>query len=227
VLALAFSGCTTSHGSSSANPVVSESKSASAVNSPTPGNSSPSTGGTGHVPTTAQLKAALLTSSDLPAGYTATTVSGSGLADSSLSGCPALVSDPPGVSASAAVNLTDKPTGSSVSETLLQLPAADADKAMAGFAAIPANCRSFSGQLDTYKVTFSAAPLAVTALGDQTTSSRLTGKISNVPASIYVDFIVVRHVSTLIVISVVGLSASTAFTERIAGTAYNAVAARW
>jgi hypothetical protein len=226
-VALALSGCTTSQGSSTANPVVSESKSAAAANSLAPGNASSSARGSGHVPTTAELRAALLTAGDLPAGYTAQPVSGSGLSDSSLSGCPALVSDPTGVSASAGVNLTDAATGSSVSETLLQMRAAGAAKAFAVFAAISANCRSFSGELAGYKVTFAAAPLPVTALGDQTTASRLTGKVSTLGASIYVDFIVVRHASTLIVLSVVGLTADTAFTRQMASAAYNAVAARW
>ena len=88
------------------------------------------------VPTAADLQAALLTTADLPGGYSAQPVSESDLGGSSLSGCPALTSNPMGVSDQAAVNLTGQGTATSVSETLMQLTAGDAAKAMASYAAM-------------------------------------------------------------------------------------------
>jgi hypothetical protein len=179
------------------------------------------------VPTAADLQAALLTAADLPAGYSAQPVSESDLGGSSLSGCPALTSNPMGVSDQAAVNLTGPGAATSVSETLMQLTAGDAAKAMASYAAMSTSCRSFTGQVDTYPVAFSTAPLAVTALGDQRTAVRITGYVLALHVSIYTDVVVVRHGGTLIVVIDVGLTPETAFTGQIASKAYAKVAARW
>ena len=179
------------------------------------------------VPTAADLQAALLTAADLPGGYSAQPVSESDLGGSSLSGCPALTSNPIGVSGQAAVNLTGPGTATSVSESLMQLTAGNAAKAMASYAAMSTSCRSFTGQVDTYPVAFSTAPLAVTALGDQRTAVRITGYVLALHVSIYTDVVVVRHGGTLIVVIDVGLTPETAFTGQIASKAYANVAARW
>jgi len=195
--------------------------------SPTAATASTSRSALARAPTAADLRAALLTAADLPAGYSAQPVSDSGPGDSSLSGCPALTSDPAGVSDQAAVNLTGPGSSLSVSETLMQLTVKDAAKAMASYAAMPASCGSFTGVVDTFPVAFSTAPLAVTAWGDQSTAVRITGNVLAVHVLIYTDVVAVRHGGTLIVVMVVGLTPDTGFTGQIAGKAYAKVAARW
>lgn len=178
-------------------------------------------------PTTADLQAALLTTADMPAGYTVEPGDGSGLAGSSISGCPVLAGNPAGVTEQASVGLADPPHNPSMGETLLQLSRAHAAAAMAGYASIATDCGQFSAVVGNYNVTFTTQPLAIGALGDQATAVHLTGRIASANAPIYVDFAVIRHGSTLIVIVDVSLTSDTSFTAQIAGKAFAKVAARW
>jgi hypothetical protein len=180
----------------------------------------------GRPPTAAALRAALLTPRDLPAGYSAVPVSGSGLGGSSITGCPALVSNPHGISASATIGLSDAGTGSTVVESLLQMSTeASAVQGMAGFATMPTSCRSFKGNVEGFTIAFGTAPLAVSALGDQTTAARMTGEISGAAVKIYVDVVVVRRGSTLMEILCLGPTADLPFTQHVAQEAYATVAA--
>jgi hypothetical protein len=178
------------------------------------------------VPTTADLQAALLTTADLPAGYSVEP-NGSALGGSSISGCSPLADNPPGVLAQAAVGLADPPSNPSVGETLMQLSRADAASAMASYATIATDCSQFTAVVDHYHVTFTTQPLAVGALGDQISAVHITGRIPSVSHPIYVDFVAIRHGGTLIVIVDVSLTSDTAFTAQVASKAYVRVAARW
>ena len=212
ILTLVLSGCGTSH--DLAHPNTAGSTSAAARPART---SSASTQG--------NLRAALLTARDLPPGYSAQPVSGAGLGSSSITGCPALVNNPNGVSASATVALSDAATGSTVIESLLQMSSqADATAGIAAFATMPTSCRSFSTSVDGFNITLGAAPLRVPAVGDQTTAARMTGTISGTAATIYIDVVVTRHASTLMEILCLGLTADTAFTQHVVHEAYGPVA---
>jgi hypothetical protein len=245
MLALALSGCDTSHDiahpsgtTSSATGAATSARATSptASHSASPGNApatasaaaatSAAAPSSGQPPTAAALRAALLTPRDLPAGYSAAPVSGSGLGGSSITGCRALVSNPNGISASAGTALSDVGTGSTVVESLLQMSSgASAAQGLAGFATLPTSCRSFSGNVDGFTIAFATAPLPVSALGDQTTAARMTGKISGTGAMIDVDVVVVRRGSTLMEILCLGLTADTAFTRHVTQEAYATVAA--
>jgi hypothetical protein len=179
------------------------------------------------VPTTADLQAALLTPADMPAGYNVQPTDTALLGDSSLSGCPQLTGSPPDVTAQALVDLAGPARAPSVSETLMQVSPGHAVTAMAGYAAMAADCSQFTGVVGHYQVSFTTSPLAVSALGDQRSAVQITGLIAAAHASIYVDFVAIRHDSTLIVVIGAGLTSSPAFTEQAASTAYARVAARW
>lgn len=179
------------------------------------------------MPTTAELQAALLTTADMPAGYSVEPGGGSALDGSSISGCPQLASNPSGVTAQATVGLADPPDKPSVGETLLQLSPADAASAMASYARIATDCSQFTAVVDHYNVTFTTAPLAVGAQGDQASAVHITGHIRSASRPIYVDFAAIRHGGTLIVVIDVNLTSDTAFTTQITGQAYAKVAARW
>jgi hypothetical protein len=219
---LVLTGCGTSHDLTAT--------SVSGQTSPAPGTSASIGSGTsraGHVPTAAGLRAALLTAGGLPSGYVAQPVpSGSSAGNSSTTSCPALASDPASA-ASAAVALVNAGSGSGVGELLMLVPAADAARDMARYAALPTSCQTFSAAISGLQVTFRAAPLAVTVLGDQTTATRFTGNVANAGDAITEDIVAIRRGRILMVITCSGVAPSTAFTERVAREAYAAVAARW
>ena len=240
ILALALSGCDTSHDiarpSSTARSAAGAATSASALHSAGPGNASATASAAattsaaaptpGRPPTAAALRAALLTPRDLPAGYSSVAVSGAGLGGSSISGCPALVTNPNGVSASATIGLSDAGIGSTVVESLLQMSTeAAAVQGMAGFATMATSCRSFSGNVEGLTIAFGTAPLAVSALGDQTTASRMTGEFSGAAVKIYADVVVVRRGSTLMEILCLGPTADLPFTQHVTREAYATMAA--
>jgi hypothetical protein len=176
-------------------------------------------------PTAADLQGALLTTADMPAGYSVQPGGGSALAGSSISGCPQLASNPSGVTDQATVALADPPDNPSVGETLLQLSPADADSAMASYAAVATDCSQFTAVVDHYNVAFTTEPLSVGALGDQTSAVHITGHIESASQPIYVDFVAIRHGGTVIVLVDVSLTSDTAFTTQIASKAYAKVAA--
>jgi hypothetical protein len=240
ILALVLAGCDTSHdigrSPSPASSTTTVATPAGASYSPASGTASATASSaattpasrtaSGQAPVAAALRAALLTPRDLPPGYTAQSAGGAGLGGSAITGCPALVNNPDGVSASATVGLTDAGTGSTVVESLLQMSsAADAVRGMAGFAAMPVSCRSFSGNVDGFNIAFGTVRLAVSPWGDQTTAARMTGRISGTGAMIDVDVVVVRHGALLMEMLSIALTADTAFTKHVAQEAYAAVAA--
>ncbi|MYS22114.1 MULTISPECIES: hypothetical protein [unclassified Streptomyces] len=179
-----------------------------------------------HVPSAADLRAALLAVADVPDGFTRQTGPAPGSGDSSLAACPVLASDPKGASASASVVFADA-TGTSLSETLLQYTGSGAARAMAAYQGMPSACASFSGEVDGFEVSFRAAPLSLPAVGDQSTTTRFTGTIPALGAALYMDVRAIRHSGTVIVVSHDGLAVDTALTRDTAATAYRKAAARW
>ncbi len=179
------------------------------------------------MPTWAELHAGLLGASDVP-GYTAQP-GGVSIADSSLSGCPTLATDPPGEDANATEVLTDQTTGATISEALLQMAPGTAGPAITALGGIPGSCPHFTGVISGFDVAFSSAALALSRVGDQTVATRITALVSvaGQTVTVYEDVVAVQHGNTVIVVINAGTSADTASTQRVAGIAYAKVAALW
>jgi hypothetical protein len=186
---------------------------------PTPSPTAPKTTGTSSspqpaTPSWAELQAALLAAKDLPDGYVAQPGS-SGIADSSLSGCPALAVDPTGTNADATAVLVNQNSGAAVSEALLQMAPGSLSPAMARLGAIPSTCPHFTGVISGYDTTFSAVALTLSPIGAQTTATRITAvvDVSGQTITVYED--------------VVAIATDTAATRSTAQRAYDKAVALW
>jgi len=171
------------------------------------------------------LTTALLTASDLPGQFVDAGTPG-GVGDSTITGCPTLSSDPTGATATASVALSDATgSGLSVTEVLMQFPAASATQAMASFAALSTTCPTYVANLPGISVTFTSAPLAIPSLGDASTATRMTGPVPG--GTIYEDVVAIRHENTMVFIIETGLATDTDLTTAAAQAALARVAARW
>jgi hypothetical protein len=195
---------------------------------PTPPTPRPSPSATATIPTQADLETALLSPADVGSGYVAQLVTGPGNA-ALLSGCPTLNDNPAGVLADAADTLTAAGTETSFGDALYLVDPRDAASDMAAYAAVPQDCGDFSSVISGVAFHFITEPLTVASLGDQTTAMRLTMTINTGSLVItqYLDFVVILHHSTIIVVLVSNAVPDIDLTQDTANTAYQNVASRW
>lgn len=177
-------------------------------------------------PTAAELTAALLTPADLPGSFTTQSLSGGGLGDDALSGCPTLTTDPPGVRASVGSLLAGSDGTTFIGDTLQQLAPADVVGAMNRYAALPSACRTFSGKISGQNITLHTASLAFPGFGSRTVAVAVTFSLPGL-GTISEDFVIVQYKDTLIGVVSQGLPTDTALTREAVSNAVKKVAARW
>lgn len=165
----------------------------------------------------AELKAALLTTADLPAGFTADPTAASGTpSETATDAAPGSSSTPsfeggpecdplkaimePNApdslagAVSAAADFTDKDTGATISESLDSGPAEAAVKTE--FAKLPAafgQCHQLTMSDTDLKLSFKLEKLAAPTLGDEQFGVRMIGTAAGLPAPMTIDLMAIRH----------------------------------
>jgi hypothetical protein len=177
------------------------------------------------VPTQEELAAALLTTADLPGGYSAEPP-GSGLTLNSLTECPEL-GDGPNPDAQAAVAFTAGNQGPDVSETLLQYSVSAAKAQISLFTRVAQACNNLS--FTAAGLTFSVGIVTEhpPGLGDESVALRINAALTAYNITINGDLVAVRHGGTVIVVTNVGLPLNAAVTQTVVSQGYAKVAARW
>jgi hypothetical protein len=177
------------------------------------------------VPGQAELRGALLTSNDVPAGLTAQDVSTS---DVSISGCPAWDTNPPNTSASAAILFSDQGTGEAVGDTLIQAGGGGAADALSQIATMPTACHHFTATISGVTFDFTTDPLSFPTIGDGTIAVRITTRTSdNNTVVAYEDAVAIRHHDTLILVTYASSTTDIGQTTSLADKAFARVSAKW
>jgi hypothetical protein len=197
--------------------------------SPRPGSTAPPAGPASSAsPSAADLRAALLTSAEVPGGHYTALSAGSGVGLSSLDGyCTALTGTPPGLGAEADATFSAGTLGPVAGETLMRFSPAAARHAMAQFAAVPRSCAAVSAKVSGLRVRISFAAVPPPALGDGTVALRAEISLTDYAVALHADLIAVRHHGTVIVVTNVEYPLNSRLTAAAASAAYAKVAARW
>ncbi|WP_018681739.1 hypothetical protein [Actinokineospora enzanensis] len=183
----------------------------------------PTTAPLSFVPGETDLRAALLTPAELPAGFAdAPGAIGFG----SLADCPILADDPPGATASVTAAFVDEAAGLTMTETLLQFNEHTAG-AMATFATLPTACARFDGSLLGIDLVFTTAALSAATVGDRSVAVRMTIATPDGTVLFWQDVLVAAHGGTVIMVSMVNLTGDPATIEAVARRAVDKVSARW
>jgi hypothetical protein len=172
--------------------------------------------------TAAPLAALLLTTADLPAGYTKVSASPSSSAVLA-SGCLRRRS-PARKFHQAEVIFTGEVSGSVVDEAIILLTPPQAKAIMGRMAVQTRSCRTYVVTFRGVRLTYRLSPLGFVQLGDE--SQAWTQSISGLGARIDTDVAVIRSGSYLIILSVAAPDGvDTAYFRSIAQTALSKLAA--
>ncbi len=155
------------------------------------------------VPSSA-LSAKLLTEADLPSGYRSAPLPSLGSSVTSVQGCPALSVKPAGTKLEASVAFSGGTLGSFITETIRELPDADATKALDDLAEAVKTCASFSAETAGIKVEFTSADGGLPSVGERTVSIRLAAKAAGVGIVVDEYLVGIKSGPLLIVVAVVG-----------------------
>lgn len=177
----------------------------------------------------------MLTAADLGPDFASTGTQGGVIGAGGFNGCDTLNHDPAGTAESASAGFADSAsaTGLAVTEALFVLSPADMANAMKAYTQLPTDCASFTATLGGLPFAFTAAPLTVTAHGEETTATRLTGTTtySNEVITLYLDMVFMQYRGTIInVIVVNGNTPDIDETQSAAANAYTIytqAAAKW
>lgn len=168
------------------------------------------------------LASLLLDNRDLP-GFSVQRVATS-YGQPSMEACAPLAQAPAHAAMGTGILLADPATGSALAEYDFALPGQGAaDAALASFAAMPQSCRSFhAAPAAGYSASFTAAPLALKAVGGPAAATRLTGAItiSGQKGVLYEDVVAMQAGVTVIVLVVFDTRPDTALTQTAADNAY-------
>jgi hypothetical protein len=178
------------------------------------------------VPTSGQLRQALLTPGDLAGFVTGHDDSGG----AGTSGCPALDSDfSSGSSASAEALLTKAAAGVSIRERLRQFSEAGAKAVVSRIRGAAGSCAKFTGTDPKLgRMTFTVTRLSQPAHGDDSTALRITVKPDAYDVMIFENLVAVRHGGTLLVIThVAPTTIDNGLTAAATATAYRKLTPLW
>lgn len=147
------------------------------------------------------ITAELLAVSDLPAGWSSTSDSGS---SGGAASCAALNNRPwQALPERAEADFQQSEIGPFIAEKLDAGPSAQVAQAWAAFASATATCRSFSGQTSSGTAQYKLSSLSFPSYGDQTYAFAITVTASGISAS--GDVVVVRKGGTLVQILALGI----------------------
>jgi len=180
-----------------------------------------------HVPSSAELRRALLGGDDL-AGFDIDNGTGDGTGGAG--GCPALDTDfSGGASASADVLLVRKTPTAYLRERLRQLTAANARAALRRVRGAPDSCPSYTTTVSGLgKVTVTVSALGAPRTGDDTTAVRITMRPENVAVVAIENLVVARRGGTLIVLTHTGVgSIEDGLTSSAVAKAYQKTLRAW
>ncbi|GAA2635723.1 hypothetical protein GCM10010399_80620 [Dactylosporangium fulvum] len=149
-------------------------------------------------PSATDLRPALLTQADLPAGFiqmtTVTDADGTvNIGGGDFPGCPALEPMTTEHTTAAATTFSKGVTGPYVTHAVIRFPAGEATAAMTTLAGTVESCRSFSQQLAGVTVRFDLTPTRPAAtLGDQVVGLRMVGT-TDFNLSVTAEIVAVRR----------------------------------
>lgn len=148
----------------------------------------------------ADLRAALLTTADLPRGFAVAEDPDTGAPSE---GCPPLDADvEAGASAHAEVLFAKGDLGPYLRERLLRFSLSDAQSRVTRIASAVDTCRRFiSHDATVGDIEFSVTRLNVEPIGDATAAIQLAGRLPAIGIGIYQDLVVVRQGTLVIVVS--------------------------
>jgi hypothetical protein len=192
-----------------------------------PTGKAPSVPAAARLPTSADLRAALLSTADL-AGFSRDTTNED--PGGSTANCPALDDDFSGGASGTAEALFKKAdTGPFVRERLRQLSVDAAARAVSAIAGLPRACAAFTGTTPALgTVRFTVNALAVPQFGDGAAGLRITMRPEAVSVVVYENVVVVRRGGTIILITHVDLtSIDNALTSSCASKAYQKTKLVW
>ncbi|MBI3688639.1 MAG: sensor domain-containing protein [Actinobacteria bacterium] len=182
----------------------------------------PSSTPTASTRTEAELKAVLLTNSDLPSGFTTVhestpsssatgSATGSATAEPPVEGgkdCAlfgqAMQGDTTVEGATeASISFTHGTSGSVVDESLTSAPSAEsARQEIAAFNTVFGKCKQFTTTESDMKITFKISTFKLPALGDDQVGVRLAGTVAQSPVTFNVDMLGVRKGDLLLMLVV-------------------------
>jgi len=206
------------------------------ASSPTPGGTghhstppaTPSPGGPG-VPTSAELRAALLTAGQIPGGTYTVMPSSSAIGTGSLGTCAALSAGGSGVTAQASVFYTAGQAGPYIEEALLQDSVSGAEQMVSALTVAAQSCGAIPLSVDGYDLLVTLQSEPSPPIGDQAAAVAVDVRLSGGSVTLHVaDIAAVRVGGTVIEVTNGGYPLDGALTAEVTSDAYDkVVAARW
>jgi len=182
--------------------------------------------GTSSAPTTAELKAALLTAAQLPGGPYTQVPAGSIPGTGALGTCPALSAGGAGVTAQASVFYEAGLYGPYIEEALLQDSLSGAEQMVSALTEAARSCGAIPVTIDGLNliVTMQAEPFA--AIGSQQAAIAVYVAAAGGSAAIHAaDIAAVRYGDTVIEVANAGYPVDQALTTEVTAEAYDKVVA--
>ncbi|HEY3871865.1 MAG TPA: hypothetical protein VGM10_26115 [Actinocrinis sp.] len=179
-------------------------------------------------PTSADLRAALLTAAQIPGGGFTVQSTATSLPVNTVAQCPALNELQSSADAEADISFSSSSLGPYISETLLQYSVPAAQAQIAQFAEVANSCSDMQFAIEGLDIDASLAVEPFPPFGDQTSALLLTADVLTLGGFVINGEIVgVRHGGTVIVISNVAYPPDTSLTPEVVSRALANVTARW